>query len=289
MKDFFEIKEPINFLGLRKQNPKKAKIWILPVPFEGTVFNLGGTKEGPLAIILASRAIELFDADLKREIKETDIFTLPFLNPSKNSPREAILDIEKAVFKILRNKKFPLILGGEHTITLGSALAFKKFLKENFSILQFDAHCDLRDKFEGTKYSHATFARRIVEDLRIKICQIGIRSLSKEEENFLKKTKLVRTFFKKDYKLNEILEFLEEKVYITVDLDCLDPSIMPAVGTPEPEGLFFDELLNLIREISKNKKIIGLDCVELSPISHFFSPNYLTAKLIFKILNIVSF
>lgn len=288
MKNSFSQKEPLNFLGLRKQNKKKAKFWVLPVPLETTVFNLGGTKEGPLAIILASRAIELFDEDLKKEIKEEDFFTLPFLDFSKNSTKEAILDIQKAVFEILKNKKFPVILGGEHTITLGAVLAFKKLFGKKFSVLQFDAHCDLRNEFEGTKYSHATFARRIVEDLKIKICQLGIRSFSKEEFDFFKNSKLVKVFFKKDYNLKEISNFLEQHIYLTIDLDCFDPSIMPAVGTPEPEGFLFEEILNLIKEILKNKKIIGLDCVELCPIPGLFAPNYLASKLIFKILNLLT-
>lgn len=285
MKNLFEAQEPINFLGLKKQNAKKAKFWILPVPFEGTVFNLGGTKDGPLAIILASRAIELFDEDLKKEFKEEKIFTLPFLATSKNSPKETIEKVKMAVFEILKNKKTPVILGGEHSITLGALFACKNIFKNNFSLLQLDAHCDLRDEFEGTKYSHATFARRVVEDLKIKICQVGIRSLSKEEDIFLRKTKLIKTFFKKSYKANEILEFLDNNVYVTIDLDCLDPSIMPAVGTPEPGGLLFEEVINLIGEISKKKNLIGLDIVELSPIANFFAPNYLAAKLLFKILN----
>jgi len=286
MKKFFENQEPLNFLGLENQSPKKAKVWILPVPYEGTVFHLSGTKEGPLAVILASRCIELYDEETQKDLSEIGIFTLPFLNPSKNSSKEAMGNIKNAVFEILKRKKFPVILGGEHLITFGTVLAFEKFFGKNFSVLQFDAHCDLRNEFEGTKYSHATFTRRIVGDLKIKVCQVGIRSLSKEEAKFLEKQKLVKTFFKKNYNLKEILEFLDEKIYLTIDLDCLNPSIMPAVGTPEPEGLFFEEMVNLIKEISKKKKILGFDVVELSPIPGFFAPNYIAAKLVSKIINL---
>lgn len=287
MKKIFSQKEPFNFLGLEQQDIKKSKVFVLPVPYEGTVFHLGGTKEGPEAIISASRCIELFDEERKKEIKKTSIFTLPFLSCSKNSPQEAIGDIKRAVEKILKWKKFPVILGGEHTITFGVVSAFKKIFKEPFSVLHFDAHSDLREEFEGTKYSHATFARRIVEDLNLEICQVGIRAISQEEFNFLKKTKRVKTFFKRNFDTKEILDFLKGNVYLTIDLDCLDPSIMPAVGTPEPEGLFFEDILGLTREISKKKRILGLDVVELSPIAGFFAPNYLAAKLIFKILSIL--
>jgi agmatinase len=283
----FNDEFPFNFLGLENQNPKKSKVWILPVPMEATVFNLGGTKEGPRAIIEASRNIELFDEDLKRDVSKIGIFTLPFLSLTKNSSREAIFQIQRAGEKILKNKKFPVVLGGEHTITLGIVLAFKKFLKNNFSILQFDAHSDLRDEFEGTKYHHATFARRIVDDLKIKICQVGIRAISKEEFDFIGKTKMIKVFYKRNYNKKEILDFLSSKVYISIDLDVLDPSVMPAVGTPEPEGLFFENVLEIVKEVAKEKEILGFDVVELSPIPGFFAPNYLAAKLIYKILGII--
>jgi agmatinase len=276
-----------NFLGLENQNPKKSRVWILPVPFEMTVFNLGGTKEGPRAIIEASNNVELFDEDLKKDISKIGIFTLPFLSLTKNSPKEAIFQVQKATERILKNQKFPVILGGEHTLTLGVALALKKFFKNEFSILQLDAHSDLRDEFEGTKYHHATFARRIVDDLKIKICQVGIRAISKKEFDFLKKTKEVKIFYKRNYEKEEILNFLTKKVYLTIDLDVLDPSIMPAVGTPEPEGLFFGNVLEIVKEIAKEKEILGFDVVELSPIPGFFAPNYLAAKLISKILAII--
>jgi len=284
--NLFKSPPPFNFLGLEKQDPKKSKVWILPIPFEATVFNLGGTKEGPKAIVEASRNVELFDEDLKKDISKIGIFTLPFLSLTKNSPKEAILQIQKALEKILENKKFPVILGGEHTITLGVVLVFKKFFKE-LSILQFDAHSDLRDEFEGTKFHHATFARRIVDDLKIKVCQVGIRAISKEEFEFIKKSKKVKVFYKRNYDKKEILDFLTKKVYITIDLDVLDPSIMPAVGTPEPEGLFFGDILEIVKEIKKEKEILGLDVVELSPIPGFFAPNYLASKLISKILGII--
>jgi len=285
--NLFNSEPPFNFLGFKKQNPKKSKIWILPVPFEATVFNLGGTKEGPKAIIDASRNVEFFDEDLKKDISKIGIFTLPFLSLTKNSPNEAVLQIQKATEKILKNKKFPVILGGEHTLTLGVVLALKKFFKNDFSILQFDAHSDLREEFERTKYHHATFARRIVEDLKIKICQVGIRAISKEEFVFIKKEKKVKVFYKRNYEKKEILDFLTKKVYLTIDLDALDPSIMPAVGTPEPEGLFFEDILEIVKEITKEKEILGFDVVELSPIPGFFAPNYLAAKLISKILGII--
>jgi agmatinase len=285
--NLFNSEPPFNFLGFKNQNPKKSKVWILPVPFEATVFNLGGTKEGPKAIIDASRNVELFDEDLKKDISKIGIFTLPFLSLTKNSPKEAVFQIQKATEKILENKKFPVIFGGEHTLSLGVVLALKKFLKNDFSILQFDAHSDLRNEFEGTKYHHATFVRKIIEGLKIKVCQVGIRAISKEEFEFIKKEKKVKVFYKRNYEKKEILDFLTKKVYLTIDLDVLDPSIMPAVGTPEPEGLFFENILEIVKEVAKEKEILGFDVVELSPIPGFFAPNYLAAKLISKVLGII--
>ena len=283
----FESEPPFNFLGLKEQDPKKSKIWILPVPFEMTVFNLGGTKDGPRAIIEASKNIEFFDEDFKKDISRFGIFTLPFLSLTKNSPKEAVFQIRDVVKEILKNKKFPVILGGEHTLTLGVALAFKNFFGEDFSILQFDAHCDLRESFEGSRYHHATFARRIVDDLKIKICQVGIRAISKEEFDFVEQTKKVKVFYKRNYNTKEILKFLTKKVYLSFDLDSLDPSIMPAVGTPEPEGLFFENIVDIVKEVATEKEILGFDVVELSPIPGFFAPNYLAAKLVYKVFGLI--
>lgn len=288
MKDLFDWEVSLNFFGNTRQNSKKAKIWILPVPYEGTVYNLSGTKEGPLAILLASRALEDFDEDLKKKFDDSKIFTLPFLAISKDSPQKTIERVKAIVLRIIKKNKIPIILGGEHSISFGAVSAFKKIFKKDFSVLQFDAHCDLREEFENTKYSHATVARRIVDDLKIKIVQIGVRSLTFEENKFLKNNSYVKTFFKRKYRANEIVKFLEKNVYLTIDLDVLDPSIMPAVGTPEPEGLLFEEVVELLKKVSKNKKIIGVDIVELSPIPGFFAPNYLAAKLVFKIINLIN-
>ncbi len=278
---------PFNFLGLEKQNLKKAKVLILPIFFEQTSSNLLGTKFGPEAIILASKNLETFDEDLKKELNEESIFTLPPLSPSKDSPQKAIKEIERGVFKILKLKKFLVVLGGEHTITFGVLSAFKKFFKKEISLLQFDAHCDLRESFEGTKFSHACVARRILKDLKVKICQVGVRSLSKEEFSFLKRERKVKVFFKRNFDKKEILSFLGNRVYLTIDIDCLDPSLMPAVSCPEPEGLFFEDVLEIVKEVSKEKEIVGMDLVELCPIPGIFSPNFVAAKLIFKILGIL--
>jgi len=277
--------EPFNFGGLDNQNYQKSKAIVLPVPYSSTTYWKSQTKEGPKAIIEASRHLELYDINLKKDISRIGIFTLEELEVSKNSPRETILRIENVVSQILDDQKFPLILGGEHSITFGSVSAFKKkYSKHNLSVLQLDAHADLRDEFEGTKFHHGCVIRRIVQDLKLPVIQVGIRSLSQEESDFLKESKKNNVFFDFDFSIEEIVASLKENIYLTIDLDVLDPSIMPSVGTPEPGGLSWQDILNLLEKISQERKIIGADVVELSPIPGLIAPDFLAAKLVYKII-----
>lgn len=270
--------EPFNFLGLAEQDYQKSKAVIFPVPYSSTTYWKAGTKDGPQAIIDASRHIELYDAELKRDCSKSGIFTLPFLEPSKNSPEETVARIKKVVEQILEDNKFPMMLGGEHSITLGAVQAFKEKFSD-FSVLQLDAHTDLRDEFEGTKYHHACVMKR-VKDLGISITQAGIRSISEGEEPD-------NAFLAPQLPIDKIIAALKENVYLTFDLDALDPSIMPATGTPEPGGLGWYQVLELIKEVAKNRKIIGADVVELDPIPGLAAPDFLAAKLVYKIISYV--
>lgn len=270
--------EPFNFLGLDEQDYEKAKVAVFPVPYNSTTYWKSGTKDGPQALIEASRHIELYDLETKRNLAEAGIFTLPFLEPSKNSPKETMERIEKVVAQILNDKKIPMMLGGEHSITYGAVSAFAKHNKD-FSVLQLDAHTDLRDEFEGTKFHHACVMKRI-RDLGITVTQVGIRSMSEGEnpENI---------FLAPEIPAEKIIATLKDNVYLTFDLDALDPSIMPSTGTPEPGGLGWYEVLNLIKEVASKKKIIGADVVELDPIPGFSAPDFLAAKLVYKIINYI--
>jgi len=270
--------EPFNFLGLDEQNYATAKVVIFPVPYNSTTYWKSGTKDGPQALIEASRHIELYDLETKKNLSETGIFTLPFLEPSKNSPKEMMDRIEKVTAQILNDKKFPLMLGGEHSITIGAVSAFAKENK-NFSVLQIDAHSDLRDEFEGTKFHHACVMKRI-KDLGISITQVGIRSSSVDDQ-------FENVFFAPDMPIDKIIAALKENVYLTFDLDGLDPSIMPSTGTPEPGGLLWYETLNLIKEVAQKRKIIGADVVELDPIPGLSAPDFLAAKLVYKIISYI--
>jgi agmatinase len=189
---------------------------------------------------------------------------------------------------MLNSGKFPVVLGGEHSITLGPVRAFKKKIKD-FSVLQLDAHRDLRDSFQGSRHSHACIAKRIIE--LVSLTQVGIRSLSKEEAG--KEYKNLKTFFMKDMIKNE--DWIEDavdsldsdRVYVTIDMDAFDPSIMPSVGTPEPGGMGWHETLALLKRLSQEKEVIGFDVVELSPMPGNVSPDFLTAKLIYKFLDYI--
>ncbi|MFH1841411.1 MAG: agmatinase [Candidatus Nealsonbacteria bacterium] len=279
MKEFFyPTTEPFNFLGLDNQDYQKAKIVVFPVPYSSTTYWKSGTKEGPQAIIEASRHIELYDIETKKDPLKEGIFTLPFLEPSKDSPKDTIFQIKKVIDKLLSDGKFPVMLGGEHSITLGAVQSFKEKFSD-FSVLQIDAHSDLRDEFEGTKYHHACVMRR-VKDLNIPTTQVGIRSMLEEEE-------AENIFLAPDLPIDKIISTLKEKVYLTFDLDALDPSIMPSTGTPEPGGLGWYEVLKLIKEVAEKRKIIGFDLVELDPIPGLAAPDFLAAKLVYKIINYI--
>lgn len=270
--------EPFNFLGLEEQDYQKSKIVIFPVPYSSTTYWKAGTKDGPQAIIDASRHIELYDIGTKKYPSKAGIFTLPFLEPSKNSPEETVARIKAVIDRILSDNKFPLMLGGEHSITLGAVQAFRdKF--SDFSVLQIDAHTDLRDEFEGTKFHHACVMKRI-EDLGIAFTQAGIRSVSEGE-------KIDNVFLAPGLPAEKIISTLKENVYLTIDLDALDPSIMPSTGTPEPGGLSWYDVLNLVEHVAQKRKIIGADVVELDPIPGFHAPDFLAAKLVYKIISYI--
>lgn len=276
--------EPFNFLGLAEQNYETARAVIFPVPYNSTTYWKSDTKDGPRAIIEASRHLELYDQELQKDVSaEVGIYTLPELQVSKNSPRETIARIERVVGRIFKDGKLPLMLGGEHSIGLGAARAAAKTFK-NLSVLQLDAHTDSRDEFEGTKFHHGCTMRRIVEDLKLNVTHVGIRSTSEEEAQFLKKSKRNKVFFSPELPAEEIIKNLKKNVYITIDLDVLDTSIMPSVGTPEPGGIGWYETLGLLRAVAKKRNVIGADIVELAPIPGMVAPDFLAAKLAYKLI-----
>ncbi|MGC8662623.1 MAG: agmatinase [Candidatus Micrarchaeia archaeon] len=274
-----------NLFGIDNADYSTAKVVALPVPYDSTVTYQPGARNGPHAIIAASRNIELYSCEIGADISKIGIYTTDELAPDMSSPENMISRIEKEVGIILNDKKIPLLLGGEHTITLGALKAFKDSGGE-ISIIQFDAHSDSRDSLFGSKYMHATVMAR-AKELFNNVVQVGIRSIDEESA---KKLNSLQIFFADQVHndiqnvIKSINELTTKDVYITVDLDVLDPSIMPSVGTPEPDGLTFNELTKIIGGIAKEKKLVGLDIVELSPIPYLEAPNYTAAKLIYLIL-----
>jgi len=277
------------FLGIDNKVSIKEKVVVVPFGLEKTVSYGSGTKNGPKEIIKASHQVELFDEDLKKEpYKKIGIKTLkPF--PIKKKMIDALKQIENINKFLLDKKKFPLVLGGEHSLTPGAIRPFiKKFKK--IHLLHFDAHADLRNSYNGNKFSHASAIRRCLDNPNVDIISFGIRNISLSEVPFLKKNrKRIKIFWAKDkskWDLNEFKRIIKnKKVYITFDVDGLDSSLMPATGTPEPGGLFWDETLNIIKIASQCSNIVGADINELAPIKGFDSYNFLAAKLAYKIIS----
>ncbi len=285
-----------NFLAVEKEfsSLDKSKIAIISVPYEHTVSYGGGTAHGPAAIIDASSQVEFYDDEFDKEVVfEQGIVSFdPLALAGKKD--KAVLDIiESAVTEMLDKNKFVITLGGEHTISSAPIAAyFKKF--PNMSVLHFDAHSDLRDTYDDSKYSHACIMARVVEFLDPKkLTQVGIRAQCKEEAEFIKENG-VNTFYASAIRRGlhgsnwqkAVADTLGDEVYISFDVDYFDPSIMPATGTPEPDGFLYNETLDIFREIKKQgKKIIGFDVVELAPMENLHHPNLTTARLIYKLLN----
>ena len=261
-----------------------AKVVILPVPYDGTTEWHSGTREGPQAIINASQYLELYDIEINREIYKVGIHTLPKVQPSLNSPEEMIDRVYRIAGELTRQAKFVVMFGGEHSLSLGMVQALKE-KNQDLSVLQLDAHTDLRDEYLGTKYSHACVMRRILE--LCPIVQVGIRSLSGEEQIFLAQNNMHPFFSTPNPDLaspEDITALLSDNVYVTIDLDVFDPSIMPAVGTPEPGGMQWHEVLNLLKTVTLHRRVIGFDLVELCPKEGPASCAFLAAKLAYKLI-----
>lgn len=266
-----------------------SKIVILPVPYESTVTYRTGTSDGPIAIIDASQYLELYDRELDREICRIGIHTLPELEPVMSGPEQMVNRVYQVARDLLERDKIPVMLGGEHSLTMGMIKAFRERL-ENLAVLQLDAHADLRDQYLGTKYSHACVMRRVWE--LCPIVQVGIRSLSQEENQFIEEQKLSPFYaevFSFQDSVAKVVSALPPEVYITIDLDILDPSIMPAVGTPEPGGMSWREVLSLLRAVARVKKIIGFDLMELCPREGPTSCAFLAAKLAYKLIGYATY
>ncbi len=277
------------FLGVDNNFNFSPKVVVVPFGLEKTVSYGGGTKNGPREIIKASHQVELYDEELNCEpYKKIGIKTLKPFKIDKNI-RAALRKISNINSLLLKKKLFPLTLGGEHSITPGCIEPFTKNFKK-LCILHFDAHADLRQSYNGEKFSHASAIRRCLDYKNVSIISFGIRNISESEVKYLNKNKSrIKIFWAKDkskWNLQNFKKHIKNKnVYLTFDVDGFDSSIMPATGTPEPGGLFWDETLNILKIAARNSNIVGGDINELSPIKGFNSYNFLVAKLAYKILS----
>ncbi len=266
-------------------SPESSFFHIIPVPFEKSVSYGTGTANGPAAVLQASQQLEFFDTVSCPG--EKGIHTH---HPIESDDPEAMLDtVSRTVRSVVENNRIPVVIGGEHTVSLGAVMGMGK--SQPFGVVQIDAHADLRDSHEGSLYSHACVMRRIV-DLGIPIFQIGIRSLSLAEVAFREKKK-IRYLDMTDINQNglpaDILpDDFPEKLYLTIDVDGLDPSIMPATGTPEPGGLSWQQTMTILENLARTRQIIGFDAVELAPIAAVHFPEYTVARMIYNLMGFIA-
>ena len=283
------LSNKLGFLGIDNKFSFKEKAVVIPFGLEKTVSYGSGTKNGPKEIIKASHQVELYDEELNCEpYKKIGIKTLKPFKINKNI-KIALKKISDINSKILDKKLFPITFGGEHSITPGCIAPFAKKFKK-ICLLHFDAHADLRESYNGEKFSHASAIKRCLDYKNVSVISFGIRNISSSEIPFLKKnSKRINIFWAKDkakWNLTKFKKLIKNKtVYLTFDVDGFDSSIMPATGTPEPGGLLWDETLDIIKIACKNSNIVGADINELAPIKGFNSYNFLVAKLAYKILS----
>ena len=291
----YAFRPPANFLGLPPEDTgfEDCQAVILPLPYEGTVSYGHGTAHGPDAILRASTQVELYDREFGREpVFDYGVHTLPALAPDLSGPEATVNTIEAAVAEYAGLGKLVVGLGGEHTVSVGFGRGLHRALGD-FVIVQIDAHADLRADYEGTPYSHACIARRLSDIAPI--IQCGIRSISQEEADYIAAhPDRVTVFFADDIHtggrahLQALAEAVADRnVYLTVDVDGLDPSLVPATGTPEPDGLTWRQTLDIIRTVTQHGRVIGFDVVELAPSPTSHSSDFIVAKLVYKVLNLV--
>lgn len=277
-----------NFLRLPGEFSRRETSYfhIIPVPYDGTSTYMPGSRMGPAAIIDASANLETYDHDLDMEPARLGVFTHPEVRVFANDPRRMLAEIQGPVTGVVSEGRLPVILGGEHTVGLGAVQALGP--DAGFALVCLDAHGDLRDSYQGSPYSHACYLRRASEI--VECCAFGVRSISREEMQYAAETGLTLVLAERllsDGVEHIDLDFLPDSVYLSIDLDVLDPSIMPATGTPEPGGLDWYQVLDLLRRIISGRRILGFDVVELCPQPGNPAPDFTAAKLIYKVMGYI--
>jgi agmatinase len=259
---------------------------LIPVPYDATASYRAGSREGPRAIIDASAQLEIYDHDLEMEPARAGIATLREVPVAVGDPSLMIDAVEKVVAGVLKLNNLPVVVGGEHTVSLGAIRALAR--QQDFFVVSFDAHADLRDSYQGSKLSHACVLRRASEIAPS--CAFGVRSVSAEEIEYATRSG-TRLFFADGLRRLEVdaldLDFIPDNVYLSIDVDVLDPSIMPATGTPEPGGLGWYYLVDLLRRVVSGRRVLGFDVVELCPLAGNPAPDFTAAKLVYKTMGMI--
>jgi agmatinase len=281
----------LSFLGLPVDlnPPGRARAAILPLPYDLTTSYQPGARRGPIAILEASTHLELYDDELGVDTwEEIGIATLPAVAPDTTGPAATLERIQRAAVDVVESGAFLVALGGEHSVTAPLVRAVRS-RHPGVGVLQLDAHADLRETFEGSPDNHACVMHRLVDD-GVPLAQVGVRALTREEMELIRERGICTVFAPEAVRrpvgdwIGRVLENLPEEIYVTVDLDAFDPSIMPATGTPEPGGLDWYRVLEVLRAVGTHRRIVGFDVVELSPISGNVAPDFLAAKLVYKLL-----
>jgi agmatinase len=263
-------------------------------PYEHTSSYRAGSKEGPAAILRASHYVELYDEELDRETyRHGGICTLPPLDFASKVDEAAVALVEERTARLLADGKFPIMLGAEHTVTLGAVRAARK-VYPSLSVLQIDAHSDLRENYEGNRYSHACVMAR-VHDLSVPLVQVGIRAQCIEEARLIRSSTNIHTLYAHQLRARPTADWVADAVahlsgdvYVTIDADGFDPSIVPAVGTAEPNGLSWEEGMALLRGICANRRVVGFDVVEVAPVPQATLSEYTLARLVYKLIGLVA-
>ncbi len=268
---------PYNFPGQEEQDYDSANYVVVPVPFDSTASYGRNAREGPLAVMRASRQLPYYDWESGSAPVEKGIFCTQELEPVRGDVGQTIERVRQVCEEIVDDEKKPVLLGGEHSISLGGVRACKPD-----SVLVLDAHADAWDELEGSKWSHSCVSRRMHEETG-QLSVAGVRSISEEELDYSKK-KGFNVFYANNSTVGDVVKSLKGRVYVSVDVDVLDPSVMPSTGTPEPGGLSWEQVCSLLDAVGQKRKVVGFDLVELSPIPFLEAPNYLAAKLLYKMI-----
>ncbi|MGD2215770.1 MAG: agmatinase [Gemmatimonadales bacterium] len=279
--------DPYAFLGLGEQftDLEGAKVVLLPVPYEATTSYMEGTRRGPEAILQASRHVELYDHELAAEPYRVGVHTYPMVELTAAGPEAALAELRERYAEASAGGRFVIMLGGEHTITQVPVLYWADRLDDELGILQFDAHADLRDSFHGTRWSHACVMRRVID--RVKPVGVGIRAIDREEKRLIDELGLTMVYGEElgeeDW-LDRVMAALPQDVYVSFDVDFFDPALVPATGTPEPGGGTWDQAMTLLRRVFEEKNVVAADVVELAPLPGIVAPDFLVAKLVYKMI-----